>query len=255
LANWMALVAAYFAFYFLIRGWESQNPRQMAYSFGILFGVLVVMMLVHLYTWANLLAIILLFAGISYVFSRRSVTTPKMKVVVMLMVVGTAFAVDYAKSSYFVTPTAAGSESAIGTNITPQDTSGRWDRLFFTLHTYVGGFLSNPALLVLSVVWLVRADLSKGLDRLLLSMFFILAMPITFGSIEFQTRVLYNIPFHIPALLAIYSTGFGKGMNASRALLILAIGLTFATYAVRAMANLYLDLPEGYLLEEQFLLP
>jgi hypothetical protein len=255
LANWMALVAAYFAFYFLIRGWESQNRKQMASSFGILLGILVVMMLVHLYTWAHLLAIILLFAGMSFVFSRRSVTTPKIKLAVMLIVVGTAFAIDYAKSSYFITPTAAGSESAIGTNITPQDATGRWDRLFFTLHTYVGGFLSNPALLLLSLVWLVRADLSKGLDRLLLSMFFILAVPITFGSIEFQTRVLYNIPFHIPALLAIYGIGLGKEMNASRALLILAIALTFATFALRAMANLYLELPEGYVLDEQFLLP
>jgi hypothetical protein len=258
LSNWLALIAGYFAFYFLIKAWESQSRNQMVYSFGAVFALLVVMMLVHLYTWANLLAIIVLFAGMSFLFARRSVKNSKLKLVVMLAIVAAAFSIDYAKSSYFATPTAAGSGSAIEGNIEPQDANGRWERLFFTLNTYVGGFLSNPVLLLPALLWMVRADLSRGIDRLLLVMFFIMAVPITFGSIEFQTRVLYNIPLHIPVLLLLFygATKFKDRMMTSRyVLLMIAISLAMATYALRAMVNLYLELPDGYVLEDQFLLP
>jgi hypothetical protein len=252
LANWMALVATYFAFYLLIKGWESKDRNSAIISFGILFAVLCLTMLLHLYTWANLLAIIAVFAATSHLFGRKSVTNPRIKVVLMLAVVGSAFAVDLVKSQYLEIPSAAGSDSAVGSNIEPEDTRGRWDRLFFTLNTYVGGFLSNPAIFLLTLMWLVRADISKGLHRLMLSMVFILAIPITFGSIEFQTRVLYNIPFHIPALLGILILNFKDKTNR---IFLITTCLVFATYAVRAMANLQLDLPDGYILDRQFLLP
>jgi hypothetical protein len=257
LANWLALVVAYFAFYFLIRGWESQSRNQMIYSFGALFALLIVMMLVHLYTWAHLLSVVLLFAGMSYIFARKSTLRPKIKIIIMLAIVVTAFSIDNLKSSYFVTPAASGTGSAIGSNVQPEDVNGRWNRLFFTLHTYVGGFLSNPVLLLPALIWMVRANLSKGIDRLLLSMFFILAVPIVFGSIEFQTRVLYNIPLQIPALLILmYSaTTYKHSITSRHLLLIIAISLALATYTLRAMANLYLELPPGYVLEDQFLLP
>ena len=252
LANWIALVMVYFALYFLIRGWETNNRNHAIHSFGILFVLLLLIMLTHLYTWTHFLAVMLLFGGMSFVFARKSVAAPKIKILLLLIVVGTMFPMDYAKSSYFSTPAATASDSAIATNIMPQDTNTRWDRLFFTMSSYVGGFLSNPALLLLAVIWIVKADLSKGLERLLISMFFISALPIAVGSVEFQTRVLYNIPFQIPALLALYGAKF---RSRTSLILLIAIVLSFATYAVSAMANLYLQLPEGYVLENQFLLP
>ena len=254
LANWIALIAGCFAFYFLIRGWESQNRGQSIRSFGILFVILFGMMLIHVYTWAHLLAIMLLFGGISYIFARKTVARPKIKIIIILLVIGTAFSIDLARSSYFSTPAAIESDSALSENILPQDTSGRWDRIYFTMSSYVGGFLSNPVLLLLGLLWMVKADLSKGFDRLLLSMFFISAIPIMFGSIEFQTRVLYNIPFQIPALLALYAYG-GVKSGLFRSLLIAAVIATLATYTLHSMANLYLDLPDGFVMDKQFLLP
>jgi hypothetical protein len=254
LANWMALIATFFALYFLMKGWDSQNRSQVIRSFSILFAILVVTMLVHLYTWAHTLTIILLFGGISYVFARKSVPSPKFKLIFMLVVVATAVSIDYARSSYLSTPAAAESDSALATNIMPQEPGGRWDRLFFTMSTYVGGFLSNPVLLLLALFWIVGADMSKGFDRLFLTMFFILAFPIAFGSIEFQTRVLYNIPFHLAALLAIHSSSTKRYSN-TKPLLVIAIMSVMAVYALRAMANLYLQLPEGFVLDKQFLVP
>jgi len=103
----------------------------------------------------------------------------------------------------------------------------------------------------------VKAKVSNGIDRLMLIMFFIVAIPITFGSVEFQTRVLYNIPVQIPALLVLfYGTAKIKAKTTlPYQLLIIAIILAMATYSLRAMANLYLELPPGYVLSDQFLLP
>jgi len=256
LANWLALIAAYFAFYFLIKGWESQNRNQMIWSFVALFVMLLIIMLVHLYTWANLLAIILLFCIVSYIFTRKSTIDPKIKILLLVLIVGSTFSIDYVKSYYFATPSVAESDSSLTTNIQVQDMSARWERLFFTMNTYVGGFLSNPVILLLALFWIMQADLSRSFDRMFLSMFFILALPIAFGSIEFQTRLLYNIPFQIPALLALYSlNGIRSSYTTSRWLLIIAISLSLASYALRAMTNLYLELPEGYVLDRQFLLP
>jgi hypothetical protein len=104
---------------------------------------------------------------------------------------------------------------------------------------------------------MVKAKVSNGIDRLMLIMFFIMAIPITFGSVEFQTRVLYNIPIQIPALLVLF---YGTARIEAKTtllyqLLVIAIILAMATYSLRAMANLYLELPPGYVLSNQFLLP
>jgi hypothetical protein len=253
LANGLGLVAAYFAFYLVIRGWESKDRKQLAVSLGILFAILLVTMLLHLYMWANLLAAILVFAAISYAFARKTVVMPKAKILFIMSMVVMSLSIDYARASVLSTPAVTDSNSTLATNIESYDTSGRWERLYFTLYTYMGGFLSNPALLILAFVWLIRADISKGLDRLVLSTFFILAVPIAVGSIEFQTRVLYNIPFQVPALLALHTLNSKHRTN--NTLLIIAVIATLATFALRAMANLYLEVPEGYELSRQFLLP
>ncbi|MGI0013429.1 MAG: hypothetical protein ACREBU_08330 [Nitrososphaera sp.] len=256
LANWLALVAAYFAFYFLIRAWESRTRHQVAVSFILLFTILFIMMLIHLYTWTHVLAAILLFAAISYVFARRSATIPKIKILVLLFIIGAAFSIDFARSSYFATPAATESDSALATNILPQDTADRWNRLYFTLSAYVGGFLSNPVYLILALVWVLNANIGKGLDAALLSLLFLISLPVALGSVEFQTRVLYDTPIHIPAVLALYALGGRRNKNGvtTHHLAIIAVLLVSATFALRAMANLYLVIPEGYGIESPFFL-
>jgi hypothetical protein len=87
----------------------------------------------------------------------------------------------------------------------------------------------------------------------MISFCFILAIPIAIGSIEFQTRVLFNLPFHVAGLLALYGLKW-KDSN-SQHMVIIAILLSSATFALRAMANLDLELPEGIGIDEEFLLP
>ena len=226
-------------------------------SFGALFAILLVTMLIHLYTWAHLLAVTVLFAGLSFLLFRKSVSDPRIKALLMIAIVAASFSIDYGRSLYFSTPAAAEGDSALASNIEARDPSSRWDRLYVTLGSYVGGFLSNPALFLLALVWIVRAK-SSGLSILMLSMIFMLSVPVAVGSVEFQTRVLYNTPIHIAAVMALMWTGGRLGRTsddkALQKLLIVGVIFIMATFALRAMANLPLVLPEGYELERDFLL-
>jgi hypothetical protein len=255
LANWIGLVVSYFAFYSLIRAWEAPDRRRSLYFLGLTFAILTAIMLLHLYTWAHMLTVILLFAGASYILARKSVSEPAFKVLFMVVLVFAAFSLDYAKALYFSTPLVGEAGSVIIRNVQPEgvDNATRWDQLIFILQTYVGGFLSNPALFLLGLIWIIRSDLSAGLNRLMFVMICLTVIPFTFGNAEFQTRVLFNIPFHIPALLALFGARIQD--KTVRYALIVSVTLFLATYAIRAMASLYLVLPEGYELERQFLLP
>jgi hypothetical protein len=129
LANWIALIVAYFALYLAIRCWESVERRKMVMAFLGLFAVLAVTMLFHVYTWAHLLAVIMIFAGLSFVIFRKSVYQPKAKLILLAITVLGSFALDYTRSLYFETPSAAEPDSALASNIQANDPAGRWERL------------------------------------------------------------------------------------------------------------------------------
>lgn len=256
LANWLAITVAYFAFYLTIKAWEFPDRKKMLVCFGTLFATLLVIMLIHLYTWAYLLVSISVFAALSYVFNRKLISDSKTKVILLVLLISGSFLVDYAKSSFFETP-AVMDRNSLSSNLQMNDPGSRWDRLDYTLNTYVGGFLSVPALFLLALVWAAKSKLN-GLNILMLSMIFILAVPISIGNAEFETRVLYNTPIHIVAALSFMWKGKQVGRrtenNMLRNLLIVCILLVMATYAMRAMANLPLELPYGFELDRQFLM-
>jgi hypothetical protein len=85
-----------------------------------------------------------------------------------------------------------------------------------------------------------------------------LSVPVAIGSVEFQTRVLYNTPIHVAAVMGLMWTGGKLGRQSEdkslQKLLIVGMIFVMATYALRAMANLPLELPDGYQLERNFLL-
>ncbi|MGI0012565.1 MAG: hypothetical protein ACREBU_03855, partial [Nitrososphaera sp.] len=255
LANWLALVVGYFVLYFMINCWDSSDKQKIVFNSASLLAVLLLTMLIHLYTWSHLLVVTLVFCGLSYLFSRSKESSSKLKVLIMVVILATSLAVDYGRSLYLATPPLAGSELSKSIDLVRQPVLG-WDQLYFTLATYVGGFLSNPALFLLALVWLVaKAELTKGLDRVLIALLFIIALPILVGTVEFQSRVLHNTPIQIPAILALYSFSMQSKYRTTRVLLIVAVIAVTATFALRGLANLYLGLPEGFVLDKQFLLP
>jgi hypothetical protein len=256
LANWLALVAGYPALLFLIKTWDSDGRYQLALYSACLFATLLLVMLFHLYIWLHLLAVTAIFCALSYIFSKGS--NSKVKVLSIVLVVAACFAFDYGRSQFFDSPQLARSDSVVGENIQSAPERGsRWDQLHFTLGTYVGGFLSSPVLFLPALAWVVaKGDLRNGLDRTLISMLFLLALPVLVGNVDFQTRVLHNTPMQIPAVLSLYPLTSHSKYRLLGVLLIVATIAISTTFALRAMANLYFVPPEGYVLGgEEILLP
>jgi hypothetical protein len=107
--------------------------------------------------------------------------------------------------------------------------------------------------MALALLWVFRSSYQKAFDRLLLSMIFLLAIPILFGSSDIQARVFYVVPLFIPALLSLNS--LRQQNNGTFFLAISALAISMAVYALRAITNMDLVLPEGYEIEEPFLIP
>ena len=106
--------------------------------------------------------------------------------------------------------------------------------------------------MALALLWVFRSSYLKAFDRLLLSMLFLLAVPMLFGSSDIQARVFYVVPLFVPALLSLNSVR--RDNNRVFYFAMIALMSSMAVYALRAMTNMDLVLPEGYEIEEPFLI-
>jgi hypothetical protein len=263
LANWLALIPSLFSIVVAVRISEYAKSRELDWrklsaSAAVLLALLTLANLFHVYTWGYLVLALGLFTILSFVVMRKSGSVNRhilLKVSVVLgCVIVASVAADYAKSSLFSVTSGLSQESILaGNTLSPTNFLSRWEALDFTFSSYVGGFLSNPVIMALALLWVFRSSYQKAFDRLLLSMIFLLAIPILFGSSDIQARVFYVVPLFIPALLSLNS--LRQQNNGTFFLAISALAISMAVYALRAITNMDLVLPEGYEIEEPFLIP
>jgi hypothetical protein len=102
---------------------------------------------------------------------------------------------------------------------------------------------------MLALIWALKNNYLRSFDRLVFATLLIFAIPILFGTTVIQARVLYLIPLYIPAVMVLLDQKRDKLVSYA----IVAFALSVAVYALRAVANLYLVLPDGYELDKPFL--
>ncbi|MGH9879597.1 MAG: hypothetical protein ACRD5H_18365, partial [Nitrososphaerales archaeon] len=206
LANWLALIPAFFAMLFAVRisdevassEGERKSLRITTYSV-CLFAALALTMLFHIYTWGYIILVLSLFTCISYFSLQRSRSVRKAELLkvtaVLVCVILASIFTDYAKSSYFGVSTGLSRDSLVaGSSFDLTNFNSRWETLDFTLGAYVGGFLSNPVIIMLALIWALKRSYLRGFDRVLFSAIFILSIPILFGTTVIQARLLYVVP-------------------------------------------------------------
>jgi hypothetical protein len=266
LANWLALLTGFLAMLFAIRISEMAgrlDPRgvgrkHLVITTLLFFTTLTVTMLLHIYTWGFFVLALLLFAFYSYFSIRKSGPSKKSEAIritiVLIAVIAASIIVDIVKSSYFSVTSGLVTDSFLAErSFGLENFNARWETIYFTLGSYVGGYLSHPGIMMLALFWVFRTSNFRGLERLMFSMLFVLAIPMLFGTTLIQARLLYIVPLFIPAVLFIDSIRREK--NNIFLFLIPAILLSMVVYALRAMVNLYLVLPEGYEIDTPFLAP
>ncbi len=207
---------------------ESENRGRYVYS------VLQVLLLFsHVYTWTifTIVAVIFLLVLLKLNYYR------KQSIVLLLLVVLSSVVIDVARTT--ITGFSGGIEADIAVSKSVgagfNQFSLRWSNLVYATQVYLGGQLSNPIILVLCLYWLFRADLRQQSSIFIVVFFSLGFLPLFIGDIVIQSRVFYDIPFQIPAAIAL--TYLWRQSNGT--LLLLPIGIWLIAISINAASNYY----------------
>jgi hypothetical protein len=211
-ANWLGLIVGYISIAFLFRYLRSGRLSDIVVFSTLLIGVL----FIHIYTWTILAAVsgtflvaMLLVAiwkkykksnanNVSNLFTRK-------RIIWLLTAILLSIVIDITK--VVLIGSSGGVERDIQvaqTNLDIEHLSMRWRVLNATMHDSLGGVFSNFIILLLGLFWVLKSNMREP-STLFLMIFLSAGMvPLIFGLWVLQTRVLYDIPFEIPAAIALY---------------------------------------------------
>jgi len=225
-ANWLALIFGYFSIVFLLR-FLKRGDRVNYLAFSILWFL---MMLSHNHTWTMLFA----FASIFLIVTWRLGIFEKKKVALVFVIIIASVAFDSGKSLM----TDADSGFGWGGNIASDDVSFLnlttiWNNLTQTSLVYAGGIFGNFLILSLCIYWLFRSNF-REMPNLFIAIFLSIGfLSILFGGEIIQSRVLFNIPFQIPAAIGLfYLANQHRGK-----LLVLAVSIWILTISLHTIIN------------------
>lgn len=197
-ANWLGLIVGNICLVFLLRYLKSYSWR----IFGIFFTFLIMLVLVHVYTWSIYSIAIFLFA----IIALRIRVIPKRIVFAIFIAIGVSVSIDVVKDLI------VGSSGGVSENIKLTYEFVGINNIFILLENIYasvlishGGIFGNGLVLVAVFVFSIfYFDPRKLPDLLMLSFLTLLILPIFFGYWNIQVRVLYDIPFQLPFGLALY---------------------------------------------------
>lgn len=231
-ANWLALIIGYLSFVFLIRFLKTPNKTNLA-SYSAL---LIILLFTHVYTWTVLTLVTSIFLVAMYKMNRYERKT----IIILSLIVASSIMIDVARA--ILTGVSGGIERDIGlanegAGIT--QLAILWTNLTETVQNYAGGQYSSFIIFALGLYWLFRAD-PRMMSSVFLAIFLSIGiLPLLLGNEVIQSRVLYEIPFQIPAAIAL--TYMKKKLDGS--LIILPLCIWLLAISIRTVSNFYLVWP------------
>ncbi|MGI0021548.1 MAG: hypothetical protein ACRD9Q_01685, partial [Nitrososphaeraceae archaeon] len=231
-ANWIALIIGYLSFVFLIRFLKTPSKTNLvSYS-----ALMIILLFSHVYTWTILTLTMSIFLVAMFKINRYE----RKSIIVLSLIVILSIIIDVVRS--VLTGFSGGIESDIvlankGAGISQLVLL--WSNLTDTIQNYAGGQYSNFIILTLGLYWLFRAN-SRKLSSVFLAIFLSVGvLPLLFGDDVIQSRALYDIPFQIPAAIAL--TYMKKKHHGS--LIISSLCVWLLVISIRTVSNFYLVLP------------
>ena len=199
-ANWLALILAFISSTFMFMFLRTSSFRCAV----LFFATLVVVIFTHTYTY-TVFALVLTIFLVSSLFLRsfgRKVITIAI-IVIILSVIADLTRSEIIGSSSGVTLNLGVAEN---TDAGLSQFASRWSNLVRTVQVHVGGIFGNGVFLMSLAfvgVLLVSKKTNLVLTSFLISFLSIGILPLLFGDRVVMTRILYNIPFQIPASIAL----------------------------------------------------
>lgn len=117
------------------------------------------------------------------------------------------------------------------------DFSTIWWNLVTTSQTYLAGLIGNPIILIFVIYWIFISRIKEKEDFLLLVFISIISIPILFTDYVVLSRIIYEIPFQIPAAIAIihFRKYFGN-------IPFITVCLWLVIIAIRYVSNFYFEI-------------
>src|ERR671918_566571 len=211
-ANWLALIVGYVSIAFLFRYLRTGRHFDIILFSALLIGVL----LLHAYTWTVLAAVAGVFLIVMLVIQNKKnknkisnnnnpFTKSRGRIIWLLLAILVSIGVDIAKVS--LTGSSGGLEQDIEVaqrSLGIEQFNLRFDILDATMHGSLGGVFSNFIILILGLFWVLKSNMREPGTIFLMIFLSAGLVPLYIGSWTLQVRVLYDIPFEIPAAIALY---------------------------------------------------
>ncbi|WP_148680970.1 hypothetical protein [Candidatus Nitrososphaera gargensis] len=211
-SNWISLICGYLAFFFLLRFLRQSGAVNLS-----LYGILMILTLFsHVYTWSILAIVMGVFLAICITRWNIHIETVhnqnqgskssiiKKNAMAILIVLLCTVAIDIGRVA--LTGSSGGIERdlELGSKLAGiEQFALRWNNLTYGTTVYVGGLFANFLILGLGIYWLFTSKLKERENIALVIFLSIGILPFLFGDWVIQTRVFYNIPFQIPASIAL----------------------------------------------------
>lgn len=214
-ANWLALILGYSAFGLIVGCLKRPSKIGLVTLSFLMLGVL----LAHTYTWTILISVAFVFLFVLH----RLNYYPRKHFLLLYLVLSTSIAVDVLKSSWTASSTRLEADISIrlSQGLGISQFSNRLVTLAETIQTYYGGTYANIAILGLVMYWLVISNLREPASIFIVIFLSTALIPLFIGDYVLLSRVLYDIPFQIPAAISLYYIGAKKSKMVSIVLLLI----------------------------------
>jgi hypothetical protein len=196
-ANWFSLIWGYLAILFLFKSID--QPRKInLFIFSIL---LITLLFCHVQTWTIFMYVIGLFLVVVLFKNKRKNKKTVLYVFISLL---PSILIDLARM-LLINNSGIKQEISFALNqeVGIHGIYTIWDNLIGTTHLYLAGQIANPIILLLVIYWLYRTEIREKYTIFLIIFFSLFALPLLFGDKEIQSRFFYEIPFQVPAAIAL----------------------------------------------------
>ncbi|MFL6407915.1 MAG: hypothetical protein ACJ71F_12680 [Nitrososphaeraceae archaeon] len=197
-ANWFALIIGYLSFVFLLRSLRYSSNKLNLAIFSLL---LIALLFTHVHTWSVIVVVMSVFLIIMI----KAKHYYKKRIVLLFIILSSSVVLDIVKTS--ITGSMTGIEKdmefakATGTGL--EQFIIRWTNLTRSVYSFLGGQFSNFIIFSLGLYWLFQSN-TRDISTVFLMIFLSIGLiAFLIGDYRVQARIFYDIPFQIPAAIAL----------------------------------------------------
>jgi len=231
-ANWLALIVGYLAIMLFFKYMKGSNQK-----FGIFFFIsIIVLLFTHIYTWAIFTVVLVIFS----LYSLKVGNSNRKRLFFLLSTIAISVVLEVVR--IFIIGTSSGIQqiNVVNQGISLGQYYQSWENLTFATLIYVGGIFSNFIIYALVIYWSLRSNIKEPRNVFLFIFLSIGLIPFFIGDEMILARTFYDIPFQIPAAIAL--TQMMKTHNGRMVAFSLCMWILFIS--VRTLFHLYVISPK-----------